>query len=74
LITIDTYTAAWDAAMRPTPPRVGSYVRFHVEPDGRELDGFRRCLWDYGLVADTWVRFHPRLRMDVFRIEKDTQR
>ena len=70
MITIDTYTATWDAAMRPSPPTTGSYVRVHESPDGRELDGFQRTLRENGLEIGSWIRYHPNLRMDVFRIER----
>ena len=66
-LTIDTYTAAWDAAMRPTAPRVGSMVRISTEPDGREMDGFSRVLDAAGMDIE-WRRWMPRLRMDVHRV------
>lgn len=52
-ITIDTYTAAWDAAMRPSPPDLGTEVRVALEPDGREWDAFLRVL-----SPDLRLEFH----------------
>jgi hypothetical protein len=44
-IRIDTYTAHWDAAMRPAAPEIGTLVLWAWEPaDGREVAAFERCL------------------------------
>lgn len=50
-IVLDHYTAAWDEAMRPTAPRVGTMVRVpaHTSVDAREWDAFRRALGRAGL-------------------------
>ena len=45
-ITIDTYTGAWDTAMRPHCPKVGAWVKVpnNRSADGREWDAFGRLL------------------------------
>ena len=72
--TLRNYTGAYQAALRPQPrpPRVGSLVRIHDSPDARELDDYRRHLADSGLCIGAFVRYHPRSKLNVFRIEKDT--
>ena len=67
MIIIDTYTASWDEAMRPTAPRIGSVIRMHEQPDDREADAFQRCLQRAGLDLE-FICHHPRLRMDAWRI------
>jgi len=51
MITIEYYTAAWDEAMNPRPPRVGAMVRYRADElaDAHEHDAFRRCLTRNGL-------------------------
>ena len=69
MLTVDTYTATWDLAMRPSPPRVNSLFRSPEYADAREWDGFRRTLKNNGLDF-IWERHLPRLQMDVYRIVK----
>jgi hypothetical protein len=69
MLTIDTYTASYDSAMRPSAPRVGSLFRLSVSADAREYDGFRACLTRAGLDWE-YVRHMPRLNLDVCRVIK----
>lgn len=70
MITINTYTGGWQAALPQPKLRVGTLVRIHDNPDAREWDDFRAVLRDQGLWVDLGdsVRRLPRLRMDVYRI------
>lgn len=60
-ITIDSYTAAWDSAMRPKCPTVGTRVKVPNthSADGREWDAFRRVLRAEGRDLD-FVRASSR--------------
>jgi hypothetical protein len=49
LSTIDTYTARWDEAMRPTAPEVGDRFCVDAAADAREWDAFQKCLFRAGL-------------------------
>ena len=73
MITIDIYTGNWQDALTPKPsgPRVGSYVRIHICPDARERDDFNRALKREGKKIGEFIRSHPRLNMDVYRIERE---
>ena len=68
-LTIDLYTGDWQAARGPrlVAPRVGSHVRVHEQPDDREWDDFKRVLTRNELALE-FVRFMPRLRMNVYRV------
>jgi hypothetical protein len=66
-ITIDAYTGEWQAACRPTAPRVGALFRMADSPDAREWDDFKRCLHAAGRGCD-FVRYMPRLNLDVMRV------
>ena len=67
MLTIDSYTARFDTAMRPSAPRLNSLVRVAVSPDDREYHGFAAVLRAAGLDM-TWERSMPRAKADVFRI------
>lgn len=68
MLVIDTYTA--NAYRRGLNARVGSYVRISQSADAREYDDFHRGLGARGMKADLFVRWHPRLRFNVYRIER----
>jgi len=65
IITIDTYTANWQTAMRPVSPRIGTRIRMSTEPDAREADDFNRCIRSNDIAME-WVRYMPRLKMDEY--------
>jgi hypothetical protein len=67
MIIIDSYTAAYDSAMRPSAPRIGSLVRISDEPDARELDAFLRVMSKAGLDL-RFERYLPRARADISRV------
>ena len=73
MLEINHYTASFDDQIRPQVPlRAGQYVRIHDSADAREYDAFNRRLHENGLMIGKFVRWHPRLMMNVFKIEKDT--
>jgi len=50
-------------------PKVGSVVRIHDNPDAREIDDFRACLFAAGLQIGSFKRAFSRLKMGAYRIE-----
>jgi hypothetical protein len=70
MITINYYTGNYQSACRPQVPRVGSYVRIHETADAREYDDFHNMLKREGLEAEDFVRWHPKIEMNVYRITK----
>lgn len=70
MIIISKYTAEFSAAMRPTCPRVGQLVGFAESCDDRQVDDFNRLLRNNGLMADNLVRWMPRKKINVYRIER----
>ena len=73
MITIDAYTGTWNSALRPVAPRAGSLVRIAEEADAREYYDFRNCCSRAGMETDfqaCFVRWLPRLRMNVYRIRR----
>lgn len=73
MITIDTYTAAWDDAMRPLAPEVGEMVRVREPCDEREWFAFRSVLDSAGLTLD-WIDWKPRGRWNKYLVEIDRER
>jgi len=72
MITINNYTGNWQVACHPATPKVGSYVRIHESADAREYDDFKRLLKLNKLEAEAFVRWMPRLNMNVYKISKRT--
>jgi hypothetical protein len=68
MITVDTQSQEWQAAMHPTCPRVGSMFRAD-DGDGPGWSDFRRLLEKSGLAYE-WVRWMPRAKVNVYRITK----
>jgi hypothetical protein len=70
MITVNNYTGNWQQACRPSIPKVGSYVRIHESADAREYDDFKRHLKLNKLEAEEFIRWMPRLQMNVYKIDK----
>jgi len=72
MIEVNAYTGAWQEALRPSAPRVGSLVRVpnpeRDTPDGREWDDFRRCL----RAAGRGLQFvRGNRRSDYYRVVRE---
>jgi hypothetical protein len=71
MLTINQYTGNWQYALIPTPsaPKVGAMVRIHDSADAREYDDFCQIIkWEKKDIE--FVRWMPRLKMNVYRIVK----
>jgi hypothetical protein len=71
MITIDTYTA--NAQRYGRQARAGQYVQIHESCDDRERDDFKRGLSIAGLFIGKFVRYMPRKKMDVYKIERQVE-
>jgi len=68
VISINTYTGNGFRLGRMAG--AGTYVRISESADAREYDDFTRGLRVGGMMADRFVRWHPRIKCNVYIIEK----
>lgn len=67
MITIHTYTG--NGFRRGSMARAGTHARISETADARETDDFHRGLRMGGMRAERFLRWHPRIKCNVYAIE-----